>query len=165
MRVKLGDNGGMTDTPFSDLFTAIVEATPYMRAIGATYVGKSADGVTLKVPYREDLVGDPQTRVIASGVVTALLDNGCGMAVWERLNEFKPIATLDLRIDYMRPAQPGRDLLVTAACYKLTRSIGFVRGFAYDASPDDPVAAAQAAFVVSSPTLKAQHGKDPVFRS
>ena len=136
-----------------------------MRAIGATYAGKTDSGVILKLPYREDLISDPQTRVIASGVVTALLDNGCGMAVWDRLNAFKPIATLDLRIDYMRPALPGKDLLVTALCYKLTRSIGFVRGFAYDASPDDPVAAAQAAFVISSPIPKSQSGKAPVFRS
>ncbi len=151
--------------PFSDMFAQIVEATPYMRAIGAVYVGKSAHGVTMKLSYREDLAGDSRTRVIASGVVTALLDNGCGLAVWDRINEFKPIATLDLRIDYMRPALPDRDLLVTARCYKLTRSIGFVRGFAYEVSADDPVAAAQAAFIISSPTLKAQHGKDPVFMS
>ena len=153
----------MDASPFSALFESIVAATPYMRAIGASYVGRDDDGVTMKIAYRDDLIGDEATRVIASGVVTALLDNGCGMAVWDRLGEFKPIATLDLRIDYMRAALPGKDLLVTARCYKLTRSIGFVRGFAYDASPDDPVAAAQAAFVISSPTLKAQH--DPAFLS
>ncbi len=153
----------MSQPPFSDMFATIIAATPYMRAIGAVYDGKGKDGVTMRLPYRDDLIGDPKTRVIASGVVTALLDNGCGMAVWDRINEFKPIATLDLRIDYMRPALPDRDLLVTARCYKLTRSIGFVRAFAYEVSPDDPVAAAQAAFIISSPTLKAQHGKDPVF--
>ncbi len=132
----------MSQPPFSDMFATIVEATPYMRALGASYIGKSADGVTLRAAYRDDLIGDPATRVIASGVVTALLDNGCGMAVWERIGEFKPIATLDLRIDYMRPALPDNDLLVTAKCYKLTRSIGFVRAFCYEISADDPVAAA-----------------------
>ena len=108
------------------------------------------DGVTLRLPYRSDLIGDPETRVIASGVVTALLDNTCGMAVWDRIGEFKPIATLDLRIDYMRPALPDNALLATAHCYKLTRSIGFVRAFAYETSVDDPVAAAQGAFIVTA---------------
>ena len=107
---------------------------------------------------REDLVGDPETRVIASGVVTALLDNCCGMAVWDKINEFKPVATLDLRIDYMRPARPDHELKVTAKCYKLTRSIGFVRAFAYEVSANDPVAAAQCAFIISSPALKSQAG-------
>ncbi len=144
----------MDQASFSDMFGTIIDNTPYMKAIGATYVGRGDDGVTMRLPYREDLIGDPQTRVIASGVVTALLDNGSGMAVWDRINEFKPIATLDLRIDYMRAAVPERDLLVTAHCYKLTRSIGFVRAFAYEDSPDDPVAAAQSAFIIASPSLK-----------
>ena len=139
---------------FSDLFPQIIDNTPYMKAIGATLDRVDTDGVTMRLPWREDLIGDAESRVIASGVVTALLDNGCGMAVWEKINEFKPVATLDLRIDYMRAAVPDRDLLVTAYCYKLTRSIGFVRAFAYEDSPDDPVAAAQSAFIISSPSLK-----------
>lgn len=138
------------------MFADIIGHTPYMKAIGVRYIGTGAEGVTLGLPYRSDLVGDPQTRVLASGVVTALLDNTCGMAVWERLNEFKPIATLDLRIDYMRPAMPDNELKATAKCYKLTRSVGFVRAFAYEVSADDPVAAAQAAFIISSPMLKAK---------
>lgn len=146
----------MSQSPFHDMFATIIGNTPYMKAIGVEYAGRDDKGVTLRLPYREDLIGDPETRVIASGIVTALLDNGCGMAVWDRINEFKPIATLDLRIDYMRPARPDMALLATAHCYKLTRSIGFVRAFAYEVSADDPVAAAQAAFVISSPTLKAR---------
>lgn len=138
------------------MFAAIIANTPYMQAIGAAYVGRNDDGVTMKLSYRDDLVGDPESRVIASGVVTALLDNTCGMAVWDRIGEFKPIATLDLRIDYMRPALPDNDLLATAKCYKLTRSVGFVRAFAYEVSPDDPVAAAQAAFIISTPAIKAK---------
>ena len=144
----------MSQPPFSEMFATIVDHTPYMKAIGARYVSSNPEGTTMVLPYRDDLIGDPETRVIASGVVTALLDNTCGMAVWARINEFKPIATLDLRIDYMRPAMPGNDLKATAKCYKLTRSVGFVRAFAYEVSPDDPVAAAQAAFIISSPSLK-----------
>ncbi|MDI7774439.1 PaaI family thioesterase [Asticcacaulis sp. EMRT-3] len=146
----------MSPSPFHEMFATIIDNTPYMKAIGAVYAGRDDHGVTMRLPYRADLIGDPETRVIASGVVTALLDNGCGMAVWDRIGEYKPIATLDLRIDYMRPALPDNDLLVTAKCYKLTRSVGFVRAFAYEVSPDDPVAAAQAAFIVTSPALKAK---------
>ena len=146
----------MSQPHFSEMFTTIIEHTPYMKAIGARYIGRGDDGVTTSVPYRDDLIGDPESRVIASGVVTAMLDHCCGMAVWDRMNEYKPIATLDLRIDYMRPALPDNDLKVTAKCFKVTRSIGFVRAFAYEVSPDDPVAAAQAAFIISSPTLKAK---------
>ncbi len=144
----------MDQAAFSGMFGTIIDNTPYMKAIGAVFDSCSDGGITMRLPYRADLVGDPETRVIASGVVTAVLDNCSGMAVWERTNEFKPIATLDLRIDYMRAAVPDMDLLVTARCYKLTRSVGFVRAFAYEESPDDPVAAAQSAFIIASPTIK-----------
>ena len=46
-------------------------------------------------------------------------------------------------------AEPGRDLLAQAKCYRLTPSIGFVRAWAFEDDPSDPVAAAQAAYMVS----------------
>ena len=107
------------------------------------------DDAVLKVPYREDLVGDPDTRVIAGGVVTTLLDHTCGYAVFVALKEPIPIVTLDLRIDYMRAAEPDRDLFAQAHCYKVTRSVAFVRAQAYERDPADPVATVQAAFMLN----------------
>lgn len=150
--IRLGHEKGFTMTPpdIGALLPQLVETIPYMRALGTRFDGRTDDGVTLRLPWRADLVGDPESRVIAGGVVTALLDHGMGLATWDRIGKFKPIATLDMRIDYMRPAIPERDLMVTARCYKLTRSVAFVRAFAYDDSPEDPVAAAQAAFVLTA---------------
>ncbi|WP_298326942.1 PaaI family thioesterase [Asticcacaulis sp.] len=144
----------MPIAPFREVFDLLVDNIPYMKALGARYAGRSEEGIRLRLPYAQSLIGDPETGVIAGGAVTALLDHACGMAVWDELNEYKPIATMDLRIDYMRPAQPNRDLFILAKCYKLTRSVGFVRGFAYDDTLSDPVAAAQAAFIISHPCLK-----------
>ena len=89
------------------------------------------------------------TGVIAGGVVTALLDHACGSAVHLAMKEFKIIATLDLRVDYMRAARPGVDLLAQASCYRLTPTIAFVRGWAFEDDPADPVAAAQSAYVLN----------------
>ena len=61
------------------------------------------------------------------------------------------MATLDLRIDYMKPATPNEDLLVTAECFKETKTIAFVRATAYHDSPDDPVATSIAAFMKGTP--------------
>ena len=72
----------------------------------------------MRVPYAEHLVGDPDTGVIHGGVITALLDNASGMAVRSEggvPGEERSMATLDLRIDYMRPAQPREDLIAEAA--------------------------------------------------
>jgi acyl-coenzyme A thioesterase PaaI-like protein len=79
-----------------------------------------------------------------------LLDHVGGLAVWIALGKFEAIATLDLRVDYMRAARARRDLVAEARCYHLTRSVAFVRAWAFEDSPDDPVAAAQSAYILSS---------------
>jgi len=126
------------------------QGSPQAQALKLETVSMDRDGAVLRVPYDEKLIGDPETGVIAGGVVTTLLDHACGQAVHTGLTEFKTIATLDLRIDYMRAAEPGKDLYARAHCYKVTRSVAFVRAVAYDVDPSDPVAAAQAAFMLDS---------------
>jgi uncharacterized protein (TIGR00369 family) len=132
------------------LGSAAVQGSPHAKALGLEFVDADVGRATLRAPYRPDLVGDPETGVIAGGVVTALLDHACGQAVWAALEGYTTIATLDLRIDYMRAAEPGLPVFATAHCYKLTRSVAFVRATAYDHDPADPVAAAQAAFMLDA---------------
>jgi len=135
-------------TELPEQLTQRMQRSPQNRALGTILV--SIEPLLLRTPYRAELVGDPDTGVIAGGVVTTLLDSACGWATAAALKEPTSIATLDLRIDYMRPAAPGKDIFATAHCYKLTRSVAFVRAIAYDVDPSDPVAAAQAAFMLDS---------------
>ncbi|MEO6338680.1 MAG: PaaI family thioesterase [Caulobacteraceae bacterium] len=127
----------------------VMLASPQARALGLAFVASGDGTATLKAPYSEDLIGDPDTGVIAGGVVTTLLDHTCGQSVFAALDILVPIVTLDLRIDYMRPAKPHRDLIAHAHCYKITHSIAFVRAQAYEDDPSDPVATAQAAFMLN----------------
>lgn len=129
--------------------------SPQAVALGLETLEIGHARALIKLPYRADLVGDPETGVIAGGAVTTLLDHSCGQAVFAALTEPTSVATLDLRIDYMRRAEPGLDIHVAAHCYKLTSSIAFVRAVAYDRDADDPVAAAQAAFMLNSSAGKA----------
>ena len=146
----------MTEIPSIEVLSERLRRSPQGRALGTQLVSIEPD-LVLKVPYRPELVGDPDTGVIAGGVVTTLLDSACGWATALALREPTSIATLDLRIDYMRPAEPGRDIFATAHCYKLTRSVAFLRAVAYDVDASDPVAAAQAAFMLDSNAGRA-HG-------
>jgi len=126
-----------------------VSGTPHSAAIGMEMVDVSPGRGVLKLAWREDLVGDAATGVLAGGVVTALLDHVCGLAVVAALTDRAQPATIDLRIDYLRPAEPRRDLYASAECYRLTRSVAFVRASAYEADAGHPVAIAQGAFILN----------------
>jgi len=120
---------------------------PHMTALGAEIVDFGETAVTVRLPYNEELIGNPETGVLAGGVISTLLDNACGTAIIALSRKTDVFATLDLRIDYMKPATPGKDVLAFAECYKMTRRIAFVRGIAYHDSKDDPIAHAAATFM------------------
>jgi uncharacterized protein (TIGR00369 family) len=124
------------------------DALPHGRALGFRLTDVGPSTATLSADWREDLIGDGE--IIAGGLVTALLDQVCGLAVQAALPAFSPIATLDLRIDYMRAARPRAGIVARADCFRRTRQIAFVRAIAHDGDPDDPVAAAQAAFMLET---------------
>jgi uncharacterized protein (TIGR00369 family) len=109
-----------------------------------------------KLPYASHLVGHPETGVLHGGAITALLDATCGAAVFAALPEIKPIATLDLRIDYLRPADAGRDVVARAHCYKVTRNVAFVRAMAFHDDENDPIAAAAGTFMLGTKLGKVQ---------
>lgn len=137
-------------SPILDLLPQLAAGAAHTHALGFVYDGLDGDRVRIRVPWREDLVGDPDTGVLSGGLVSTLLDHVGGLAVWIALGRFETIATLDLRVDYMRAAETRRDLIAEARCYQLTRSVAFVRAWAFEDSPDDPVAAAQSAYILAS---------------
>ena len=131
------------------LAARMTEFVPHAAALGMTLIALGPGRGTMTVEWREDLVGDPDTGVIASGVVTALIDHTCGLAINAAFEVPAPIATLDLRIDYLRPAAPRAGVTCEAVGYKTTRSIGFVRAEAWDFDRGDLIATAQAAFMIN----------------
>lgn len=110
------------------------------RFLGIDYHAHGPDWVELALPYADALVGDAASGVLASGPILTMMDTAASLSVWTRLGTFRPQATLDLRIDYLRPATPGRTVIGRGECYRITRAVSFVRGAAHDGDPADPLA-------------------------
>ena len=116
-------------------------------ALGIAYRGHGEDWAELSLPYDARLVGMPESGIIASGPIISLMDMATSLSIWVKLGRFRHQATLDMRVDYLRPAVPGRTLVGRGECYGVTRSVGFVRGLAHDGDAEDPVAHVSATFM------------------
>lgn len=125
-----------------------IEALPHSAALGMEFVSLENGMAGIAMDYDEKLIGDPETKVISGGAVSALLDTCCGAAVLTHPQAPARTATMDLRIDYMRGAEPGQRITAYAEVYHMTRSVAFVRAKAYDDDQDNPVATATGAFTM-----------------
>src|SRR5215471_13589239 len=144
-----------TSTSAPLTFDALAQAVQARRsvygAISGLRLDRAAPGEAWSsLPYRPVFVGDSETGVLHGGVVTAMLDESCGMAVQLALDGTRAIATLDLRIDYQKPATPGLAIRAHSLCTRVTRSIAFVRATAYQGAESDPVATATACFMIGA---------------
>ena len=134
------------------IFAQVMNSRGHGGFLGLEYHAHGVDWIEIALPWREDLVGVPETRVIASGPIITLLDNATSMSVWVKSGRFRPQATLDLRLDYVRAATPGATIVARAECYRITRSAAFVRGLAHDGDIADPVAHAAGVFMAVEPS-------------
>ena len=125
-------------------------AVPHLQALGICYGSSGPDWAELYMPYAPQLVAYPDTGVIASGAIFSLMDSAAGFSVLVKHGKLEPHATLDLRCDYLRPAEPGKTVIGRVECYKITRRVAFVRGIAHDGDPGHPIAHVAGTFMFTS---------------
>ncbi|KAB7647863.1 PaaI family thioesterase [Polymorphobacter fuscus] len=130
-------------------------AVPHLAALGIAYRTHGPDWAELEMPFADQQLADPDYGIIASGAIFTLMDSAAGFSVHMALGEFLPIATIDLRIDYLRGPAPGATVVGRGSCYRMTRQIAFVRGYAHDGDPDRPIANMAGTFIVTRPPVVA----------
>jgi len=129
-------------------FFELAKRVGHGRALGLEFRQSGENWAELALPWREELVGIPETGVLASGAVVSLIDTASGTSVWVSLDKFLPIVTVDLRLDYLRPANRGETIVARCECVKLTRRIAFVRGVAHG-DEGRPIALSSATFMLN----------------
>ncbi|MFZ1414876.1 MAG: PaaI family thioesterase [Defluviicoccus sp.] len=134
---------------------AAFERIPHCRHLGMQLTELMPGWGMMTLPYSPRLIGDPRRGVVHGGVITALLDTLCGVVVMASIPDCQDVATLDLRIDYLQPATPGVAIHGSAECYKMTRTIAFVRGAAFHEDKAAPIAHATGTFVFATAAVQA----------
>ena len=127
-------------------------AVPHNRWLGLRVVELLEDGVVAELPHDDKLIGNPETGFLGGGVITSMVDAACGVAVFMAMRKPQRIATLDLRIDYLKPTTPNTNVLCKATCYKHTTNVAFVRALAYHTDDSDPIASAAGTFAIFTDT-------------
>jgi uncharacterized protein (TIGR00369 family) len=128
---------------------------PFNRFLGvkATIVTRTL--VRLEVPFREELVVDPVRPALHGGVLSALADAAGGAAVWVSVEDERArVSTIDLRMDYLRPAK--LELLVAeSSVVRMGNRVGVadVRLF-NGGAPETTLATCKAVYNIS---IKKQH--------
>jgi uncharacterized protein (TIGR00369 family) len=121
-------------------FIAAMTRNGHNGLVGMEYSAHGDDWCQLALPWRAELVGETASGIIASGPIITMMDMATSISIWLRSGKFRPQATLDLRVDYLRPAESGSTVYGRGECYKVTKSIAFVRGEAHDGDPARPLA-------------------------
>jgi uncharacterized protein (TIGR00369 family) len=122
-------------------------AVPHCHALGMRITQLESTHAEMRMACRPEFLGDIERGVIHTGVVTSLIDSACGVAVLAHLGVMERIATLDLRVDYLRASRPDAELVCRAECFRSTPQIMFVRAHVWQDDPSQPVAVSQAAFM------------------
>ncbi|QTN45841.1 PaaI family thioesterase [Ectopseudomonas mendocina] len=130
----------MSTSPVLERAQRFLSALRHCQVLGMQVQAANAKGLTLRLPYSQHIVGNPDSGVIHGGAITTLMDTTCGISTVCVLPDFEICPTLDLRIDYMHPAEPGKDVFGFAECYRVTPHVIFTRGYAYQDDPEQPIA-------------------------
>jgi len=133
---------------YLELMRNVIPSLRACRVLGFETIEASPGRLKLMMPWREAFVGDRDKGVIHGGALTTLLDTTCGFAVASSLEPWGLAPTLDLRIDYMHPAEKGREIYAFAEVYRKTPNVIFTRGIAFHEGEDDsPIAHCTATFM------------------
>ncbi len=149
-------NGLFQEGPMNAFAKAFLEGIPFSRAAGMQAERMSHARGSVSMKASPDWTGHSAASQIHPGCLTVLADTACGLAVGAAMNPIEPYATLDLRMDYLRPARAGLAMRCDAHCHRLSHSVAFVRGEVFQPDSDEAVASVNATFMLSTANTRRQ---------
>jgi uncharacterized protein (TIGR00369 family) len=99
---------------------ARLRRAPFNAWLGLELADWDDASITLRFDMRPDLCGHATLQALHGGIIAAVLDVGCSMAVMARTGE--SLFTVDMRVDYLRPAT-GRAFTIRGEVVRLGRTL------------------------------------------
>jgi uncharacterized protein (TIGR00369 family) len=126
--------------------SALLEAWPYARFLGVRLEAGGAGPIAV-LPYVPRLIGNPILPALHGGVVASFLE----LAALARLDhEGRRARTIDITVDYLRPARPVATY-AEARILKLGRRAANLAVEAWQEDRANPVAALRGHFLILGP--------------
>jgi len=115
----------------------------------------------MSMPYSRSL--SDCRGALHRGALVTLLDTTCGLAIFSALGSLRPIATIDLRVDFLRRIPSGTSLRAVVDCIGRTEMVAYVSGRGYADGSDEPVAIVAGAFAIDTmgPSFDAMRSEEP----
>jgi uncharacterized protein (TIGR00369 family) len=124
------------------------EMIPFNRYLGVRVTEARSGFARFEVPFRDELVGDPLRPALHGGVLSALADTTGGAAVWVSIDDERArISTIDLRIDYLRPARLAT-LIAEATVVRLGNRVGVADVRLFHTGEGETVATGKAVYSI-----------------
>lgn len=131
-----------------DRLDAAMARIPYVRFLGLR-CELAGDEMTAILPSSEHLIGNTSIPAIHGGVVGAFLELTALAQLIIREPARRQPRTIDMTIDYLRPARGGLTTYARADVRKLGRRIASVHVEAWQDTRANPVAALRGHFMLS----------------
>lgn len=126
----------------SDFVAAVTQfmedQVPFNRFLGVKFEHLARGECVLRIPWRDELVGDFSRPAVHGGVVSTLIDTAGGAACFAMLDRpTDRVSTIDMRVDYLRAAA-GEDLLCRAIVVRMGNRVAVARMEVFSGQLDGP---------------------------
>ncbi len=116
---------------------AIEELIPIHKFLGVELLEIRHGYAKVKVPFREEVIGDFMRRRWHGGIIATIMDSVGGIAGGTYATSPKnKMATIDIRIDYLKPAEASA-IIVEGEIVRLGKTILVTRMKAYQENSDE----------------------------
>ncbi|MSP15662.1 MAG: hotdog fold thioesterase [Myxococcales bacterium] len=125
----------------------MTDEIPFNRMLGIEVTGVAEGFIRLELPFRPELVGDPTRPALHGGVLAALIDAAGGGAAFTLIRPTDRISTIDMRVDYLRRAEPRR-LICEATVARMGNRVASVDARVFHTDGAESVATGKAVYSI-----------------